>query len=128
LSDFTDSCRTQARAAWSTAGSFPDRYSRWKKEPGLSGRAQRGCLGVLIFGLVYVFVPLVIFLFVETVIIAWALLLSLLWGVGAAVDGVRRSKPQGSTGPAPGSDADERQNATEQAGRPDPDDQHRRGD
>ena len=91
MSGFTDSCRQQATGAWGVAGSFPDKYGAWKNGPGVSGRAQRGCLGFLIFGIAYVFVPLVIFIAVEAVIVAYALLLTVLWGLGAAADGLRRS-------------------------------------
>ncbi|MGH7690210.1 MAG: hypothetical protein ACREN3_11445 [Gemmatimonadaceae bacterium] len=95
MSDFTAACEHQARTAWGAAMSWPDRYAKWKNAPSLSGRAQRGCLGMLIFGVVYVFVPLIVFVCVETVLLGYALLASVLWGVGAVVDGAtrRRSKP-----------------------------------
>ena len=76
-------------AAWNSATSWPDKYSKWKKGPGIGGRAQRGCLGFLIFGIVYIFVPLLVFICVETVLVTYALLASLLWGVGATVDSIR---------------------------------------
>jgi hypothetical protein len=87
MSGFTVACRDQARGAWGAAASWPDKYSKWKKEPSVGDKAQRGCLGFLIFGIVYIFVPMIIFLFVETALVAYALLVSLLWGIGTVVDG-----------------------------------------
>lgn len=89
MSGFTSACQGQATAAWKAAGAFPEKYSTWKKEPSLGGRAQRGCLGFLIFGIIYVIVPLMVFLAVEAAIVAYALLLSALWGVGAVIDSAR---------------------------------------
>ena len=89
MSDFTVGCRQHATAAWSAAGSFPDKYAQWKKGPSVGGRAQRGCLGFLIFGIAYIVVPLMVFLCVEIVVVGYALLLTLLWGIGASVDAVR---------------------------------------
>jgi hypothetical protein len=87
MSAFTAARRDQKQSAWKAATSWPDRYAAWKKGPSLSGRAQRGCLGTLIFGVVYIFMPLLVFLCVETVLLAYALLMSALWGIGAIVDG-----------------------------------------
>lgn len=88
--DFTTACRDQATEAWRAATSWPDRYANWKKGPSVGDRAQRGCLGFLIFGIVYVFVPLMVFVCVETVLLAYALLFSALWGVGTVVERMRR--------------------------------------
>jgi hypothetical protein len=46
----------------------------------------------MIFGLVYIVVPLTIFLAVEMVLVGYAVLASALWGIGAAVDGVAGGK------------------------------------
>ena len=87
MGGLTDTCHAQANGAWEAATSLPDRYAAWKKGPSIGGRAQRGCLGVLLFGVVYVFLPLLVFLFVEMALIVYALVTGLLWGIGAAVDG-----------------------------------------
>lgn len=89
MSGFTSACQRQAAASWTAAGAFPEKYSAWKKGPSLGGRAQRGCLGFLIFGIVYIVVPLMVFLAVEAAIVAYALLMSALWGIGAVVDSIR---------------------------------------
>ena len=88
MSAFTEGCRDQAHAAWGAAASWPDRYAAWKSGPSVGGRAQRGCLGVLIFGLIYVFVPLLIFFAVETALLLYAALMSALWGAGTLVDSI----------------------------------------
>jgi hypothetical protein len=93
MSSFTAACRDQARSAWGAAASFPDKYSAWKKGPSVGDRAQRGCLGFLIFGIGYVLVPFVIFLFVEVAVIGYALFVSALWGTGALVDSAGKRKP-----------------------------------
>jgi hypothetical protein len=85
-SGFTVACKDQARGAWGAAASWPDKYSKWKKEPSVGDKAQRGCLGFLIFGVGYILLPLIVFLFAEIVIVAYALLVSLLWGIGTVVD------------------------------------------
>lgn len=94
MSGFTDACRAQAVGAWRTTGAWPEKYTSWKKGPGPSGRAQRGCLGFLIFGVVYIFLPLLIFLAVAMVLVAYALLMSLLWGIGATVDVASSREPR----------------------------------
>jgi hypothetical protein len=87
MSGFTVACRDQARGAWGAAASWPDKYSKWKKEPSVGDKAQRGCLGFLIFGVGYILLPMIALLFVEIVIVAYALFVSLLWGIGTVVDG-----------------------------------------
>lgn len=78
MSSFADGCRRQASAAWRGVGSFPASYSKWKTGPSAGQRAQRGCLGFLFFGVLYIFIPLMVFLAVEAVLVAWALLMSLI--------------------------------------------------
>ena len=51
---------------------------------------ERGCLGFLIFGIAYVFVPLLIFFAVETVLLLYAALMSVLWGLGVAADSLSK--------------------------------------
>lgn len=87
MSGFTVACRDQARGAWERRRRGRTNTPNAKKEPSVGDKAQRGCLGFLIFGIVYIFVPMIIFLFVETAIVAYALLVSLLWGIGTVVDG-----------------------------------------
>lgn len=93
MSGFTSSCRGQTSGALRAAGAFPEKYAAWKRGPGVGGRAQRGCLGFLIFGIAYIFVPLILFLCVEVVLLVYAALMGVLWGLGAAIDGAagRRS-------------------------------------
>ncbi|MHB1950254.1 MAG: hypothetical protein ACYCQK_02115 [Acidiferrobacteraceae bacterium] len=92
MSAFTDGCRTASLAAWAAAGNWPQRYGMWKRAPGIGGRAQRGCLGTMLFGVGYFLLPLMIYLLVEMVIVAWALLASAGWALGGAVDAARRGR------------------------------------
>jgi hypothetical protein len=93
MSAFTTSCKAAALGGWAATASWPARYENWKRGPSLGGRAQRGCLGFLIFGVVYVFVPLMVLFMIEMVLITYALIASALWGAGAAVDGITGSRP-----------------------------------
>lgn len=96
MSGFTASCRAQALGAWNAAGSWPERYGAWKHGPSAGGRAQRGCLGFLIFGIAYIVVPMLILVCVETVLVGYALIASALWGVGSMVDGATGRRRAGT--------------------------------
>ena len=95
MSNFAEACATHAASAWRAVGSFPEKYSKWKKEPSTGQKAQRGCLGFLIFGIAYIFVPMIMFLFIEAVLVAYALLVSLLWGVTAGISVIMGRRNQG---------------------------------
>jgi hypothetical protein len=90
MSAVTDSCRTQAKAAWKATGTFRDRHQEWKERRRPRDRTRRGWFGALLSGLHYIAIPLMIFVCVETVLIAWALILTLLWGLTAIIDAMRR--------------------------------------
>jgi hypothetical protein len=92
MSGFTRGCRSQAAGAWQLAGSLPQKYSAWKKGPSLAGRAERGCLGCAIFGVGYLLVPITVFVFVELAVCGYALLATLLWGIGSGVDLLARRR------------------------------------
>lgn len=84
----------EANRAWGAVGRFPGSYSRWKTGPSTVQRLQRGCLGWLVFGAVYLVVPLTVFLAVEAVLVTWAVLVSLVAVVAVGIGhlGRRASK------------------------------------
>jgi hypothetical protein len=81
-----------AKSAWTAAGGWLTKYGNWQDERRKRSAGQKagsGCLGFLLFGFIYFFIPIIVVLAVELVIVSWALIASALWGVGAAVDAVR---------------------------------------
>jgi hypothetical protein len=88
MSGFTEACRDQARAAWGAAASLTDKYSKRNEGRSLGNRAGTGCLGLLVFWVPLFLVLFMVFVAIEAALIAYALLVSLLWGIGTVVDGV----------------------------------------
>ena len=67
------------------------KYGKWqdeRRQRTIGQKAGSGWLGFVLFGFVYFFIPIIVVLCVEVVIVAWTLLATALWGVGATVDGV----------------------------------------
>ena len=96
MSPFTATWRARALAAWKLTTDWPAAYGRWRDEMrkrSLGEKASSGCLGILFFGIIVVFIPIVIFLLVETGIIVVASAVSVVWGVGVIVDKFRRQPP-----------------------------------
>lgn len=98
MAGFSDSCVREAERAWGAVGQFPASYGRWKNGPSTAQRLQRGCLGWLLFGVVYLFLPVMVFLAVETVLVTWAVLLTVIAVVAVGVGhlGHRASKDAAS--------------------------------
>lgn len=109
MSGFTDTFRGQAQGGWRAAGSWMTKYGKWqdeRRQRTIGQKAGSGCLGFLLFGFVYFFIPIIVVLGVEIVIVAWAVLATALWGLGATVDAVsgRRGRPGQAvavSGPSP---------------------------
>lgn len=91
-----EACLREANRAWERVGRFPNSYSRWKNGPSTVQRLQRGCLGWLIFGVLYLFVPLMVFLAVEAVLLTWAVVVSLVAVVAVGLGHLGRRAPKES--------------------------------
>lgn len=94
MSSFTVTMRRMGLSGWRAADSvlrwYSTRGARRRATKTLGRRIGTGCLGYLIFGIAYFFIPLTVFLLAETVVVTYATLVSTLFIVGMIVDGVRR--------------------------------------
>jgi len=88
MSEFTEAVRDQALGGWKKMGSFADWWSKRNQGRSVGERTGTGCLAFLVLGFVSFLLPLLIWIFVMVAIGAYALLMTALWGIGAAVDGV----------------------------------------
>jgi hypothetical protein len=87
-SSFTTQCRDIAKKGWASAATWPSKFYDAKRSRSMGQKTSGGCISFLIFGVAFIFVPMMIVIVVEAGIVAYALLFSILWGVGAAVDGI----------------------------------------
>jgi hypothetical protein len=75
-------------------GQFPGKLlagqKKYKAETPTTKRASNGCLGVLVFGIAYFLLPLIVIVFGEAVLIGWALLVTMIWGLNVLIQ--RRKK------------------------------------
>lgn len=98
-SNFTANCKRQAMGAWRATVAAPTALARvhrqGKKQDSLSTRAGMGCLGLIVFGFVWFLIPLLAILTVGIVCAAYALVMTILWGIGSAFDGIGNRRLSG---------------------------------
>jgi len=93
---FSGVCAGHVAQAWKLVFSFPARYSTTRRQAraqrSLPNRAGTGCLGFLLFGFVWFFLPLMFVVAAETVLVAYALVVSAVLGIAATVDVFKRKR------------------------------------
>ena len=74
MSGFTAGCQRQATTAWRAVvtchGWFARKQQEGKQTDSLATRTGTGCLGFLMFGFVWIFIPLIVIVTVEAAIVA----------------------------------------------------------
>ncbi len=93
MSQSRDNARRRAVEAWRLTTAWPAAYAKWRDErrrQSFGTKASNGCLGFLFFGIVVIFVPIMIFTVVEAAVVVYASLLSLVWGAVVVSDKLRR--------------------------------------
>lgn|GEM_PF-5605846 len=99
-SSFTATCRHQALGAWRGFGKWPTGFANWRKQlhagESVTSRAGTGCCGCLLMGPVWFMIPFLFSLLVWTGLVVYALVFSVLWGLGAAIDAVSHLGHRGS--------------------------------
>lgn len=111
-SPFTIRWRANAVAAWRLTTAWPTAYGKWREERrqrSLGNKATDSCLGCLFFGVLFVFIPIMLFLLVEAAVVVYASLVSAIWGMGVISDRFRGSEPIGpsASGDLPSSQPEE---------------------
>ena len=93
MSKPTAAWRARAIAAWKLTTAWPTAYSKWREErrrQSFGTKASNGCVGILFFGIIFVLVPIMMFLVIEAGVVLYASVLSVVWGACVLSDVVRR--------------------------------------
>jgi hypothetical protein len=97
------SLRRHTVASWRAVAKVPEvvylKPKRDRQTEPIGQRAGIGCLGMLFFGvIVWLLLPLVFFLAVEAVVVAYALVVTALWGLSALCGAVFVHHPKHTAG------------------------------